>query len=108
MVPLSLKYRKLVLVCTNLKEGGKECCAMKGGVELHAALKLAMAAHDPSVRVSKSGCLGRCVDGGSVVIMPDNLWFGGVTQNDIPALIAAVGPAPVQEDTDADFLVLTA
>lgn len=64
---------------------------MKGGVELHAALKLAMAAHDPSVRVSKSGCLGRCADGATVVIMPDNRWFGGVTQTDIPAIIEAIG-----------------
>lgn len=104
MVPLPLKYRKLVLVCANQKEGGKECCAMKGGVELHAALKLAMAAHDPSVRVTKTGCMGRCTEGANLVIMPDNRWFGGVTQADIPAILNVVGSAPMQKDTDAEFL----
>lgn len=98
------KYRKLILVCTNEKDNGKDCCALKGGAELYAALKLAMAVADPSVRVSKTSCLGRCADGTIVVVMPDNLWFGGVTQSDIPALLEAVGPASIQKDTDADFL----
>lgn len=80
---------------------------MKGGVELHAALKLAMAAKDPSVRVSKSGCLGRCADGVAVVVMPDNLWFGGANMNDVDEIVRlAVGEGKVVEpkDSDGDFL----
>lgn len=87
MRDIGKKYRKVVLVCTNLKENGKECCALKGGKELHAKLKEEMKKTDLTVRVSKSGCLDRCVDGVTVAIMPDDVWLGNVTEADIPAIV---------------------
>lgn len=92
MNDIGKKYRKLVLVCTNLREDGKECCAMKGSVEIHKKLKEAMKAADLTVRVSKSGCLDRCSEGVTVTIQPDDIWLGGVTEADIPEIIRlAVG-----------------
>ncbi len=81
------KFRKLVLVCTNVREDGRECCSQKGSVELHAKLKEAMKAVDLTVRVSKSGCLDRCSEGATVVIMPDDIWIGGATEADIPEIV---------------------
>lgn len=89
MKDIGKKYRKLVLVCTNLREDGRECCAMKGSVEIHKKLKEAMKAVDLTVRVSKSGCLDRCSDGVTVTIQPDDVWYGGVTEADIPAIVLA-------------------
>ncbi len=94
MQDIGKKYRKLVLVCTNLKENGKECCAMKDASALHAKLKEEMKKADLTVRVSKSGCLDRCSDGVTVAIMPDDIWLGGVTEADIPDIVArATGKA---------------
>ena len=84
------KYRKVVLVCTNQKENGKECCAMKGAKELHLKLKEEMKKADLTVRVSKTGCLDRCADGVTVAIMPDDVWIGEATEADIPSLIDMV------------------
>ena len=87
MQDIGKKYRKVVLVCTNLKENGKECCAMKGAADVHLKLKEAMKAADLTVRVSKSGCLDRCTEGVTVAIMPDDFWLGGVTEADIPEIV---------------------
>ena len=87
MQDIGKKYRKVVLVCTNMKENGKECCAMKGAADLHLKLKEEMKKADLTVRVSKTGCLDRCSDGPAVAIMPDDAWFGGVTEEDIPDII---------------------
>ncbi|MBP9748690.1 (2Fe-2S) ferredoxin domain-containing protein [Patescibacteria group bacterium] len=81
-------FQKLVLVCTNRREDGRECCAAKGSIELYHALKAAVKAMDPSIRVSQSGCLDNCSTGTTVVIMPDALWLGAVTEADIIDILA--------------------
>lgn len=75
------------MVCTNCRDDGRECCAQKGSIDLHQKLKEAIkeVAHD--VRVSKSGCLDRCSTGATVVIMPDNICLGSVTEADIPEIV---------------------
>jgi len=88
MQDIGKKYRKVVLVCTNMKENGKECCGMKGAEALRAKLKDEMKKVDLTVRVSKSGCLDRCSEGVTVAIMPDDVWLGGATEADIPEIIA--------------------
>lgn len=90
MKPAETQFRKLVLVCTNVRENGEECCGLKGSINLHKKIKEAVKAADPTVRVSKSGCLGNCKSGISVVIMPDDLWIGGVTDEDIPKIVELV------------------
>ncbi len=90
MYELENTFRKLVLVCTNERHDGRECCADKGSVELHQKLKFAVAAIDPRIRVSKSGCLDQCSTGTTVVIMPDNIWLGRVQEHDIPELVQLI------------------
>ncbi|NQV90700.1 (2Fe-2S) ferredoxin domain-containing protein [Candidatus Uhrbacteria bacterium] len=90
MYSLDEKFRKLVLVCTNNREDGRECCAQKNALEFHKKLKFTVAAVDPRIRVSKSGCLDKCSTGVTVVIMPDNLWFGRVMDQDIPELVKLI------------------
>jgi len=87
MQDIGKKYRKVVLVCTNVKENGKECCGMKGAEEIRLKLKEEMKKADLTVRVSKSGCLDRCTEGVTVAIMPDDTWLGGVTEADIPEIV---------------------
>lgn len=87
MIQALKPYRKLVLVCTNERTDGRECCLNKGAPELHAKLKEAVKAVFTDVRVSRSGCLDNCKTGITVVIMPDNVWFGAVQEEDIPKIV---------------------
>ena len=81
-------YTKLVLVCTNDRDNGEKCCAGGGSEDIRAELKARVKALGLPVRVSKAGCMGRCATGPTVVIMPDDLWFGGVSMSDIDTIIA--------------------
>ena len=81
-------YKKLVLVCVNEREPGVQCCKHRGSFDLYHKLKLAVAAHDPEIRVSRTGCLANCSTGITVVIQPDNRWLGHVTENDIDEIIS--------------------
>ena len=85
------KYKKLVLVCTNQRTDGTKCCAAGGSDELREQLKAKVKEAKLPVRVSKSGCLGMCETGPTVVIMPDNLWFGAVAVQDIDEIVKLLG-----------------
>lgn len=86
-------YNKHVFVCTNLKPGGKKCCAQSGGEPFFDYLKaklLEMDLHGPGkVRVSKSGCLGRCAIGPCLVIYPEGIWYTYSQESDLDEIIQA-------------------
>lgn len=88
-------YRKLVLVCTNSRPEGANCCAQRGSEPLFEALKAAVKAQYADVRVVRSSCLNNCETGASIVVMPDNLWLGEVTVSDIPELLDLLGTEAV-------------
>lgn len=83
-------YRKIVLVCTNERTDGRECCAKKGATDLRHELKLRVAALDSTIRVSKAGCLGTCSDGANVLIMPDNVWLKHVSMDDVDDIVKLI------------------
>ena len=39
------------------------------------------------VRVSRSGCLDVCSEGANVLLMPDNIWFKHVEEQDIQEIL---------------------
>ncbi len=85
-----IQFRKLVLVCTNEKPDGKACCAKKLSPEFYLDLKLAVAGKDPTIRVSKTGCLGNCQSGAVIAIMPDNIYLGDVRESDLEELVTRI------------------
>jgi (2Fe-2S) ferredoxin len=84
-------YNKHVLLCTNQKAAGKQCCANSGGEEYFSYLKsrlLELELHGPGkVRVSKAGCLGRCSSGPCIVIYPEGIWYSYSSFTDIDEII---------------------
>ncbi|WP_172464982.1 (2Fe-2S) ferredoxin domain-containing protein [Legionella birminghamensis] len=84
-------YTRHVFVCTNQKADGKVCCANSGGIEYFEHLKerlLELGAHGPGkIRVSKSGCLGRCSQGPCVVIYPEGVWYTYSSVADIDEIV---------------------
>ena len=84
-------YKKHIFFCTNLKASGKKCCEMGGANELRLYAKKRikeLGFHgEGGVRVSSSGCLGRCLSGPNLVIYPEGVWYKYETQEDIDEII---------------------
>lgn len=84
-------YTKHVFLCTNQKAAGKQCCANSGGEPFFDYLKtrlLELDMHGPEkIRVSKTGCLGRCAAGPCIVIYPEGIWYRYGSFEDIDQII---------------------
>lgn len=84
-------YNRHIFLCTNQKSAGKVCCANTGGEVFFDYLKtrlLELELYGPGqVRVSKSGCLGRCSSGPCVVIYPEGVWYRYESTADIDEII---------------------
>ena len=85
-------YTKHVFVCTNQKPSGKSCCANTGGEFFFDYLKAQLQEHglygEGQIRVSKSGCLGRCGLGPCIVIYPEGVWYSYSSSTDIDEVIS--------------------
>jgi len=84
-------YQKHLFICINQKDAGRKCCAMAEPGQYFTYLKQKLKAeglHGPNkVRVTRSGCLGRCSEGPSIVIYPDGIWYHYKNQADIDEII---------------------
>lgn len=80
-----------VFVCINERPAGnpKGCCKAKGGVEVRDRLKVELAARGLSkaIRANNAGCLDQCEHGVTVVVYPEQVWYGHVTEADIPEIV---------------------
>lgn len=80
-------YKRHIFVCTNIKESGKCCGASSSSSETLDKLRTIVKENNlggkGGVRISKSGCLGRCSEGPCLAIYPDNLWYNVETIDEI-------------------------
>lgn len=80
-----------IFICTNERPAGhpRSCCKTKNAEELILTFKqeIAKAGIAGQVRAQKAGCLDTCEFGPSVVIYPDNVWYGKVTPQDVPEIV---------------------
>jgi len=95
-------YERLVFVCTNRRPEGasRPSCANRGGEALRDAFKKELAARGlhTAVRATASGCLDACEQGPSVVVYPDDVWYGHVTLDDVKEIVEehVIGGRPVE------------
>ena len=90
-----------VFICTNRREPGnpKGCCADKGADEVRDTFKKLV--HERGmkgrVRANAAGCLDQCARGVTVVVYPEQVWYGGVTAADVSEIVDShlVGGVPV-------------
>ena len=84
-------YKKHVFFCTNQKDKNKKCCQMGDASVMCQYAKERIKALDMGgeggIRVSSSGCLGRCEEGPCVVIYPEGVWYTYQTQEDIEEIL---------------------
>ena len=80
-----------VFICTNERDSGnpRGCCQTKGASEVLEKFKTTLIARrlKGQIRAQKAGCLDTCEYGASVVVYPDNVWYGKVTVQDVDQII---------------------
>jgi (2Fe-2S) ferredoxin len=82
-------YERVIFVCCNEREPGEDACANRGSAQLQKDLKAMVKDRGLKgrVRVSRAMCFGLCSEGPNICVMPDNIWYRGVTPADLPAII---------------------
>lgn len=84
-------FKKHVFVCLNERppDSPRGDCTRKGSPALLQKLKAALRARglDEVIRANKAGCLDNCENGCSIVVYPDGVWYGHVTEADIDDLV---------------------
>ena len=93
---------KHIFICTNRREPGnpKGCCAEKGADDVRDEFKKQL--HErglkKTMRANAAGCLDQCARGVAVVVYPEQVWYGGVTREDVSEIIESylIGGVPVE------------
>lgn len=84
-------FQRHVFVCINERaaDNPRGCCKAKGGVDVRDRLKSELGKRGLSkvIRANNAGCLDQCEHGVTVVVYPEQVWYGGVTVDDIPELV---------------------
>ncbi|TAF56534.1 MAG: (2Fe-2S) ferredoxin domain-containing protein [Oscillatoriales cyanobacterium] len=77
---------KRVLVCQN------RTCRKQGSAKVLAAFQKLSGAE---VEVVASSCLGQCGNGPMVLVLPEEVWYSGVSAEEVAAItVGAVPPNP--------------
>lgn len=89
------RRKRYLFVCTNERPptAPKGSCAAGGATALYPKLKAqiqSMGLADLEIRACKSSCLDLCWRGPVISVQPDNYFYGPVSENDIPEILAAL------------------
>lgn len=88
MNQINTPYEKQIFVCTNDAKGEKASCGDHKGEEIFRQLRetAKTRGHHPRIRVAQAKCLGQCAKGCNIMVYPDNVWYSGVTLNDVSVI----------------------
>ena len=95
------KFQRHVFICTNERDPAdpRGCCSARGSLAVVEAFKqrLHAAGLKRVVRANKSGCLDQCAQGVTVVVYPEQTWYGHVTPADVDEIVQShlLGGKPV-------------
>jgi (2Fe-2S) ferredoxin len=85
------KFEKHIFVCGNQRPAGhpRGCCDPLGEAKLQKVFKQKLTERGLKgrVRANQSGCLDQCEHGPNVVIYPDAVWYGRVTEADVEEIV---------------------
>jgi len=85
------RFEKHIFVCENKREPGhpRGCCSEKSSIEIREKFKerLKELGLNVKVRANSSGCLDACEFGPTVVVYPEQIWYGGVKLEDVEEII---------------------
>lgn len=85
------RFEKHIFICENKRppDNPKGCCFDKGSSEVREIFKkrIAELGIKSEVRASSSGCLDACEFGVSIVVYPEQIWYGAVKSEDVEEII---------------------
>lgn len=85
------RFDKHIFVCENKRPDGhpKGCCADKNSLAIRAQFKkrLKELGLSTKVRANAAGCLDACEYGATVLVYPEQVWYGGVKVDDVEEII---------------------
>lgn len=85
------RFDKHIFICENKRPDShpRGCCADKNGSAVKELFKkrLKELGLNSVARANTSGCLDACEHGVTVVIYPEQIWYGNVTVNDVEEII---------------------
>ena len=86
-----MRYKQHIFICENLRDAAdpKGSCAAKGSAGVRTALRKTLKERGlaGSVRANSAGCLDACGHGAAIVVYPDGVWYGGVTEQDVTEIV---------------------
>lgn len=84
------KPKTFAFVCINQRDPAhpRPSCAARGGAELFNALREEQGRRlATEVKVVASGCIEACMVGPVIAVFPDDVVYGGVIEEDVPAIM---------------------
>jgi len=85
------KPTRHIFVCRNFRdpETGKPSCEARGAAGIFEAFKklIAEAGIAQETKLTKVQCFGKCKYGPNAVIYPDNIWYSGLTSEDVKDIV---------------------
>lgn len=85
------RYERHVFICVNERPPGhaRGSCAAKGSVAIRERFKAEVRRRGlgARVRANQCGCLDACELGPTVVVYPEQVWYGGVTLADVDEIV---------------------
>ncbi|MCB9772342.1 MAG: (2Fe-2S) ferredoxin domain-containing protein [Candidatus Omnitrophica bacterium] len=87
-----IPYEKCIFVCVNDHHGQKPSCGDHKGEEIFRKLRETAKVRGlhPRMRVTQAKCLGQCSTGTTIMIYPNNIWYRGVTLDNLGEIIEDV------------------
>lgn len=92
-----------IFVCTSCRVNGQQkgLCYSKNSVDIVQRLIEAIEDLDLSgeVMITNTGCFGICSQGPIMVVYPEGVWYGAVTEDDIEKIVEQhiINGLPVEE-----------
>ena len=96
------KRARYVLLCVNERPPGhpKGCCTSRGAGEIRDRFAEVLARESllGQVRVVRTSCLDTCSRGAALAVYPDDVWYQGVTADDVEEIVEShfKGGRPVE------------
>lgn len=84
-------FERHIFVCINERAADhpRGSCKRRGGDKVRDLFKRELTARGikSAVRANNAGCLDQCELGVTVVVYPEQVWYGHVTTDDVPEII---------------------
>lgn len=95
-------WKHHLFICTNQRPPGhpKGSCGERGCQRILLALQEEIDRQElfETVKLNTTNCLGPCQQGPSIVVYPEGVWYGRVTEKDVQELVIShlVNGVPVE------------